>query len=219
MIPGLTNQSGRGESRLINTNPQAPALSEQDQSDWLDILSLTEIGVDTLATYFPTPTTGTADCNSFKANFVSAISIACERVLSKNGQIPIVVPAGDMENLVPAAPSLSWIFRNMNENENENENVICDLSVGFSRRYSQTRTSRAIDLASDIYGYDHECFNSGFLGLERDKRVLAVGNPLINELVDRRDTYLSSTGMGVGAVSVQKKSTRDLTKGIKYKQD
>ena len=209
---------------MINTNPQAPALSEQDQSDWLDILSLTEIGVDTLATYFPTPTTGTADCNSFKANFVSAISIACERVLSKNGQIPITVPARGIKNLVPSAPSSSWMFWNMNanENENENENVICDLSVGLSRQHSQTRTSRAIDLASDIYGYDHQYFNSGFLGLERDKRVLDSGNPLIHELVRRRELYLRSTGVGVGVVSKQDQnmsSNVTLQKGFKYEQD
>ena len=203
---------------MIHTNPQAPALSEQDQIDWLDILSLTEIGVDTLATFFPTPS------DSFKANFVSAISIACERVLSKNGQSPISIPAGDMANLVPAAPSSSWMFWNMNanENENENENVICDLSVGLSRQYSQTRTSRAIDIASDIYGYDHECFNSGLLGLKRDKRVLDSGNPLINELVRRRESYSRSISVGVGVVSKQDQnmsSNVTLQKGFKYKQD
>ena len=203
---------------MIHTNPQTPALSEQDQSDWLDILSLAEIGVDALATYFPTPS-----C-SFKANFVSAISIACERVLTKSGQIPITVPAGDMEILVPAAPSSSWIFwnMNMNENKNEDENVICDLSVGLSRRYSQTRTSRAIDLASDKYGYDHECFNSGLLGLERDKRILESGNHLINDLVRRMESYLRSTGVGVGVVSKQGQnmsSNITLKTGFKYKQD
>lgn len=121
---------------------------------------------------------------------------------------------------------------NMNENENENENVICDLSVGLSRQHSQARTSRAIDLASDTYRYDHECFNSGLLGLKRDKRVLDSGNPLINELVMRRESYLKSSkvkaqvglgeGLGVGSVSKEDQdvcSNVTLEKGFKYKQD
>jgi hypothetical protein len=227
-LPGLTNNSGRGESRLIHHNPDAAGLSEEDQGVWLDILSLTEIGVDTLDTY-PTHSNSNHNVNAkkeeaFNANFISAITIASEQVLSHHSRRPVSVSIADIKNLIPVPPPTWTNFDFWNtSSEHENGKVICDLSVGLSSQYPQKRTSRAIDLASGKYGFGwrHECFNWGVFGLERDKRVFVPGGELIDELMKRRALYLSSTQVGPGPDLDQVTSTSSsiVKKVIKYKQD
>jgi hypothetical protein len=206
---------------LIHPTPQVTGLSQQDQGKWLDILSLAEIGVDTLDTYPTNHNSNVKKEDAFRANFISAISIASEQVLSQYSQKPVSVSLSNLSNLIPVSPSSTWYdFWNTST---ENDNVICDLSPCLSSQYAQKRTSRAIDLASGKYAWNHECLNSGLFELERDKRVLVPGpgGELIEELMKRRALYLSSTQVGPGPDLDQVTSTRSgiVKKVIKYKQD
>jgi hypothetical protein len=122
--------------------------------------------MDTLATHLTQsqPESGTID---FTANFVSAASIASEIVLGEK--------------------SWSWKY-NILYLHNDGETVI-DLSASLFD-VEGSRTSRAIDIATDKYDLigSFECFNTTVLA--RDKRVIDANHPLVSELVKRRDDFM-----------------------------
>lgn len=149
----------------------------QEKQELLDLLSLTEIMMDTLATRLPPvgdyspPKPVTLD---FKANFISAASIASELILKRN------VDMSEVEHLVPTAKASEG-------------RCLADLSTSIWD--GRGRTAKAVDDACSKYGIvDYKCHNTSLFG--KDRRVINVRHPIVSELGKRREEYMRKAQTG-----------------------
>ena len=182
-------------SHLVQMNPSKDKDTFYYEPSWLDIISLTEVGMDTLVHHAPDyPETKL----TFAANFVSAFSIAFEQVHHEH-QVPVA--AIEIDHLVPATRGeLSTVrmhhsLSRYRRGEVDHGKVICDITADrFCRRPAISRTSEAVSSACERYGY--RC-TQGLVGY-REVKILSRLDIFTDELIKRKFEYLTRMTPSVG---------------------
>lgn len=180
-------------SHLVQMNPSNEFFYYEPS--WLDIVSLTEVGMDTLVHHAPDyPETKL----TFAANFVSAFSIAFEQVFHEHH---VGVAAIEIDHLVPATRGKSSTVRmhyslsRYRRGKVDHGKVICDITADtFCRRPAISRTNEAVNSACERYGY--KC-SQGLVGY-REVRILDRLDMITDELIKRKFEYLTRMTPSVG---------------------
>ena len=180
-------------SHLVQMNPSNEFFYYEPS--WLDIISLTEVGMDTLVHHAPDyPETKL----TFAANFVSAFSIAFEQVFHEHH---VGVAAIEIDHLVPATRGESSTVRmhyslsRYRRGKVDHGKVICDITADtFCRLPAISRTSEAVSNACERYGY--KC-SQGLMGY-RKVRILDRLDIFTDELIKRKFEYLTRMTPSVG---------------------
>lgn len=214
-------------SHLVQMNPSNEFFYYEPS--WLDIVSLTEVGMDTLVHHAPDyPETKL----TFAANFVSAFSIAFEQVFNEH---QVRVAAIEIDHLVPATQGelstvrMHYSLSRYRRGKVDHGKVICDITADtFCRRPAISRTNEAVSSASERYGYSSQ----GLVGY-RKVRILSRLDMFTDELIKRKLEYLTrmtpnvgfnaSVGLrswsGIGIESESGRSTLDRMRKKVIKQD
>lgn len=159
-------------------------MTVREKTQLLDILSLTETYMDTLANYI-SPSGQASDVYDppakedieYQAHFAASASLACETVLDLKRHVDI----SEVVHLDPTRYSIGG-------------QTIADLSSSTVGRYKSTRTPEAVNDACTKYKLEPRVDTQTGRGC-RDARIINDDIEIVSELVKRRDEYMYRVGL------------------------